>query len=242
MQHVTHITELLPEYALGCLNTEEAAIVIEHLASCEQCLAESDVFQRIGDQLALAAPDAQPSPELKKRILRNIQPEKPLKQKQPLLSNWWQRVALLFQPVGPKWAIVNMVALLILVTSIFLFWQRLQSLEQRYLTRDFQMVALQCTHVIPEATGQIMISQDGEFGILTVAHLPALESEYTYQVWLNRNGERTPGGTFLVNQNGYGVMKLISPESLSDCGFSITVEPVEGSSAPTGELVLQSMV
>lgn len=242
MQHEAHITELLPGYALRCLDAEEAAVVVEHLADCEQCRTELEAFQTAGDQLALAAPDAQPSPGLKKRILKKIQSEKPLPQKQTFFSIWWQRVAGFFQPVGPKWAVVNMAVILILVSSTVLFWQRLQSLEQRYLTRDFQLVALQCTHVVPEATGQIMISRDGAFGILTVAHLPVLDSEYTYQVWLNRNGQRSPGGTFSVNQNGYGVLKLVSPESLLDCGFSITVEPVEGSSAPTGEPVLQSMI
>lgn len=242
MRHETHVTDLLPGYALGCLDAEETAMVVEHLTDCGQCRTEWEAFQAIGDQLALAAPDAQPSPGLKRRILRNIQSEKRSTQAQTFFSGWGHWFVTLFQPVAPFWAVASLLLIVMLGTSTLMLWQRIHSLEVLYQTQDFQMVTLQCTHVAPEATGQIMISRDGEFGILTVAHLPVLESEYIYQVWLKRNGERTPGGTFSVNQNGYGVMKLISPESLLDCGFSITVEPAEGSSAPSGTPLLESMV
>lgn len=243
MEHEKHVTELLPGYALGCLDAEEAAQVVEHLAVCEHCQAELDAFQAVANQLAMAAPDAQPSPGLKTRILQQIQPETPLPQKQARFAGWRQRIAAWFQSgIRPKWAFANALVMLMLAASTLLFWQRLHSLEQRYQTQDFQMVRLECTHVVPEAAGQILISRDGEFGILTVAHLPVLDADQTYQVWLNRKGERIPGGTFSVNRNGYGVLKLISAESLLDCGFSITVEPADGSVAPTGKTVLQNMV
>ena len=79
-------------------------------------------------------------------------------------------------------------------------------------------------------------------GMLAVAHLPVLDPGYTYQVWLIQNGQRTSGGTFLVNQQGYGMLHVVSPQSLLDCHVSITVEPVGGSIEPTGKTMLRTMI
>ena len=95
---------------------------------------------------------------------------------------------------------------------------------------------------MPEATGQVLISKDGEYGMLAVAHLPMLNQSEIYQVWLIRDGQRSSAGTFTVNPQGYGMLKITSPESLLDCAINITVEPAQGSDEPTGHMVLQTMV
>jgi anti-sigma-K factor RskA len=242
MKQDVHITELLPEYALNCLDAEEAAMVAEHLIVCEQCREEFEAFQTVTDQLAFAVPEVQPSPKLKTRILKNIQPEKRSVQEKAFFRDWWQRFSAFFRPIAPVWGVASAVVIVVLGISTLMFWQRINSLEQFYHTQDFQLVKLECTHVVPEATGQIVISKDGEVGMLAVAHLPVLEPGYTYQVWLIQNGQRTNGGTFLVNQQGYGMLNVVSPQSLLDCHVSITVEPAQGSIEPTGKTVLQSIM
>ena len=147
-----------------------------------------------------------------------------------------------FQPVAPIWAVASIVLILFLGGSTFLLWQRINALEQRYQTSDYQFVKLECTHVVPEATGQVLISKDGEYGMLAVAHLPVLDQSETYQVWLIRDSPRLSAATFTVNQQGYGMLKIASPESLLNCAINITVEPAQGSSEPTGHMVLQTMI
>lgn len=242
MREDTHVAEFLPGYALHCLDVEESVMVAEHLAVCRNCREELEAFRSVTDQLVLAVPEVQPSPKVKTRILKKIQSEKSPGSERSFFRDWWRQVSMFLQPVAPAWSLASAVVIVVLGISTVMFWQRINALEQFYHTRDFQLVKLECTHVVPEATGQIVISKDGEVGTLAVAHLPVLESEYTYQVWLTQNGQRSNGGTFTVNQQGYGVLNISSPESLLGCDVSITIEPVQGSIEPSGETVLQTMI
>lgn len=242
MGQETHVSELLPGYALGCLDAQEAQSVAEHLAHCAQCRAELEAFQAVTDQLAFAMPDASASPALKRRILNRVRSEKTAKPKPSVLKNLWRQFVTIFRPVAPIWATASLLIIVLLGAGNWTLWQRLQTLKHEYQMQGFQRVTLKCTHVVPEATGQILISQDGDLGTLTVAHLPVLESQYKYQVWLVINGQQIPADTFVVNQNGYGVVKLLAPQSLLDCEFEITIEPETGSPNPTGKTVLRTMV
>ena len=86
-----------------------------------------------------------------------------------------------------------------------------------------------------------MVSTDGEHGTLVVDGLPALDEERQYQLWLIEDGQRTSGGVFSVNPEGYGSLWVLSPEPLSGySAFGITIEPAGGSPGPTGAKVLGS--
>lgn len=54
------IIELLPGYALGCLDETEQISVSEHLVICVACWAEARAYQAIVAQLALTVPEADP--------------------------------------------------------------------------------------------------------------------------------------------------------------------------------------
>lgn len=238
----THVSDLLAAYALRCLDEDETMQVVAHLAECAQCREELEAFQTVTDQLALAVPDVQPSPDLKGRILGRIQTEAPPKKERLRAESWWRQFVASFRPFVPAWNIASAVAILLLTFSSVVFWQRGSNFDQRYLTQDFQHVVLKCTHIVPEAGGQVLVSKDGEIGTLAVAHLPVLGADQIYQVWLIRDGQRSSGGMFTVNQQGYGMLTIDAAESLLNCEISITVEPREGSSKPSGDTVLQTMI
>ena len=63
------IRDLIPAYALGNLDADEVADVTRHLADCASCRSELDAFGAVVDALALAAPEAAPSPEVRRRLL-----------------------------------------------------------------------------------------------------------------------------------------------------------------------------
>ena len=85
----------------------------------------------------------------------------------------------------------------------------------------------------------IVMSLDGEYGTLVVDHLPNLEAERQYQLWLVRDGIRTSGGIFSVSEEGYASLIVSSPDPLDSYqAFGITIEPSGGSPGPTGERVL----
>ncbi len=237
-----HVFDSLPAYALDCLETEDAMHVTQHLITCAQCRDELLSFRTVVEHLALAVPEHIPPSALKTQILQAVQPEIRSQPARSLLRQWWQQALAGFRPVAPAWSLASFVVIIGLGITTAIFWQRANDLEQFYLTQDFQMVKLECTHIVPEATGQIVISNDGEVGSLAVAHLPVLGTGQVYQVWLTMDGRQMNGGTFTVNAQGYAVLNITSPQSLLDCGIHITIESEQGSGQPAGETVLQMMI
>jgi len=60
-------------WALGALDPEDAAAFGEHLHSCRQCQAQVAEFAPVARSLALAAPAAEPPPDLELKTLAAVQ-------------------------------------------------------------------------------------------------------------------------------------------------------------------------
>jgi len=60
-------------WALGALDPDDAAALEEHLKSCEQCQAEATEFAPVARSLVLAAPAAEPPPDLELKMLAAVQ-------------------------------------------------------------------------------------------------------------------------------------------------------------------------
>jgi anti-sigma-K factor RskA len=67
--------EMIAAHALSALETAEARELDAHLATCAECRAESDSWQDIAASLVYAAPLAEPSAELRSRILASVRAE-----------------------------------------------------------------------------------------------------------------------------------------------------------------------
>ncbi len=125
------------------------------------------------------------------------------------------------------------------MVSNLLWWQQSNRHEPATAPESMQVVAMAGTEVAPDAEGTLVISGDGEYGTLVVDGLPALDQAHQYQLWLIRDGQRTSGGVFSVNEEGYGALLISSEAPLSSYpSFGITVEPAGGSPGPTGDKVL----
>ena len=227
MQDQFHVRELLPAYALNCLDAEEATRVAEHLASCAECRAELLAFETVTARLALGARDALPPDKLKGKIVGQIQAPRAAPARRQGRA-WWQRAA-------PAWGLAALVLLVALVASNLWWWQRSSEVGPARL----QVVAMAGTERVPGAAGTLLITADGEYGTLIVDGLPDLEPGLAYQLWLIRDGQRVSGGVFSVNDEGYGVLEVMSAEPLSSfADFGVTIEPEGGSPGPTGDKVL----
>lgn len=238
MSNELHPVELLPAYSLGCLDEQEAIEVAEHLAVCPACRDELAACQAIAAQLALAAPDAAPPPALKQQLLDRLQAPRaaPAAASHP---SWRQRIAGLFRSASPVWGIASLALVAVLVVSNLLWWQQGRQHEPLVTSGGMQVIAMTSTKAAPGAVGTLVISEDGEYGTLVVDGLPALDPVHQYQLWLIRDGQRTSGGVFSVNEEGYGALPISSPEPLGSYpAFGITVEPAGGSPGPTGDKVL----
>lgn len=226
-----HVLESLAAYALGCLDEAEDWQVSDHLVGCHICRTELHSFQMVADQLALAAPDAAPPGELKQRLLERVESLHSARPK-PVQKRFLQRL----QPFSVAFSLLVIVALI--VTNLLL-WQRVNQLGVLAGPQGMRAVALQSSNLTPNAGGFVIISADGQNGVLVVDQMPPLKSERTYQVWLILDDHSTSGAVFSVDEEGYRGVRLTAPESLLlYSAIRITIEPAGGSTAPTGEQVL----
>lgn len=233
-----HVTELLPAYALGALDDVEAEAIEGHLKGCATCRKELLSYEGVAGNLAYAIPRAEPPAGLKHRVMGEIScattasdEEKPA---------WWGRWLLAVQQffAGPIWQPALLLLVVVLIIGNLALWQRLQKTQD---AAPFRTVRLAGTENANEATGVIIISEDGEHGALIVQALPVLGEEQEYQLWLIDNGERTDGGTFSVDEDGYDSHYVSAPQPLGEYdAFGVTIEPAGGSPGPTGPQVLGS--
>ncbi|MGB3715067.1 MAG: anti-sigma factor [Candidatus Promineifilaceae bacterium] len=235
-----HIKEQIPAYALNALEAKDAATVRDHLVGCAYCQAELAAYESIVDALPMAAPEADPSPALKNRLLRRVVVS-PVESTaaDETRSSLWQRISEALQGLStaPRWQPATLIVIIALVASNLLLWQQANQPED--YTPGWQEVPLTGSDIAPQASGLIYISVDGLNGTLIVENLLQLSPEQQYQLWLIQDGERTGGAVFSVDENGYRGIQIESAESLLDySSFGITIEPAGGSPAPTGERVL----
>jgi anti-sigma factor RsiW len=248
----SHVTDLIPAYALNCLDEDEATAVAEHLATCAFCRAELRSYQAVTEELAYAVPQLEPPERVKAALMGHVQAGPVVKPKGDNgfpeegsgASGWLQFVggqirSLGSVQIGSAWALVALGVVLALVASNILLWRQVNALHASSRETAMRVVALKGTAAAPEATGLIVVSLDGRHGTIVVDDLPQLDEAHQYQLWLIKDGQRASGAVFSVSEDGYGSKWVGSPEPLADyTSFGVTIEPEGGSPGPTGEKVL----
>src|ERR1044071_8875732 len=208
-----HVLDLLPAYALGSLDSDEAGIVEEHLSSCLICRNESDAFQAAVDQLSFAAPDAVPSFDLRERLMQRVQASRPQPRTQAPVQvptrSWLERLL-------PAWSLARLLLVLVLAGANLFLWQRFNQLEVSTSPGGMRAVPLIASDPASRATGYVLISADGDSGALVVDGLPPLSEDQQYQLWLIRDGQRTSGAVFSTDERNYGETRIRAPRSLTD--------------------------
>jgi anti-sigma-K factor RskA len=234
MSDEQHVLDLIPAYALGCLDGGDLAAVKGHLASCESCRQELTTYQDLVDRLPLALSQTSPPPAVKQKLMQVVAKGKTaIPEGKPL--TFWQRVTASLQRSSPTWALTSLVIVVLLVASNLLLWRQVNQSKQVQMP----LVGLHGTSFAPEASGTIVISRDGEHGALVVDRLKPLGDQQQYQLWLVKDGVHTSGGVFLVDESGYTTLYVESPQPLSSYNsFGVTIEPAGGSQSPTGAKVL----
>ncbi|HKZ02469.1 MAG TPA: anti-sigma factor [Pyrinomonadaceae bacterium] len=238
MPDETHVFDLLPVYALGSLDADEADQVEEHLLSCWICRSESHAFQTIAEQLSLALPPVTPPADLRERLMQRIQvahapqriPDHAVRR--PLLDR-----------LLPVWGLASLACIIFLGAFSLALWQRVNHLEFVTSPGGMRAIPLSGTNEVPDATGFVIVGADGRNGALVVDALPPLGEDRQYQLWLIRDGERTSGAVFSTDEQSYGGTRIKAPNSLLEySAIEITIEPADGSPHPTGMVVLDGLL
>ncbi len=240
-----HLFDLLPGYALGCLDEEELLQVARHLPQCAICRAELSTYWKAVDQIALAVPLRTPPADLRGKIMTQVASAKQPASLRPdahpqRQASFLSGIRSIFtRPLGFAIAALAVLLLVFMAGSNYLLWQRVNSLQGRVPPANVQLVRLAGTTNAPQARGYMMVFQNETYGTLVVENAPPLASGQQYQLWLIRDGKRTNGGVFSVGKEGYGVLEVWGDQPLANyASFGITIEPTGGSPAPTGKKIL----
>ena len=236
MTEETHVLELLPVYALDGLDEAEKRQVDEHLTGCYFCRTELRAYQDVTEQIAFLAPEALPAPDLQSRLADRIQRLNPTR---PSPSRQQSSRPPLLKRLMPLGAIMGLVLIVALALSNLLLWQRLNNLEVLAGPLGMRAVTLQNTQAAPQASAFVIISSDGDNGVLVVDELPELGADREYQLWLVRGEETISAAVFSVDETGYRGLRIEAPESLLNySAVRVTIEPAGGSIQPAGDEVL----
>lgn len=238
------VIELMPAYALGSLDEDEAGLVARHLASCAVCQVELKEYEAVADALPLAVAVMDPPPALKDRLMAQIDTsplaERPAADEGVQQLSWWTTTAnTLREWFGVSaWRPVLAGGLVLIIVALTL-GNILQYQESRPSIPAWRRAILTGSELAPEARGIIYISPDGKNGTIVVDGLPDLEPDQQYQLWLILDGQRDSGAVFSVNADGYRGLEIEAPIPLRDySAFGVTIEPAGGSPGPTGQRVL----
>ncbi len=226
------IIELIPAYALGCLDAAEAAEVSVHLDTCATCRKELAAYEMVTDSLATAVSITAPPADLKARLL--VRTQSSAKTAVAPEPGWPEKLARRLQEFlhGPRWRpVLALVVLVMIVGAIILIWQQ----NQRAPAAQFTLTP---TDAAPGAEGLIAVAANGE-ATLTITNLSPLTTEQQYQLWLIHDGQRDSGAVFSVDDEGWAEVTIDAQRPLTSYGaFGITIEPAGGSPGPTGQRVL----
>ena len=104
-------------------------------------------------------------------------------------------------------------------------------------------VILRPLHPSANASGMLLVAEDGRRAMLMVDGLPELEQPSSYHVWLVRNDERIWAGQLKVDSYGRGAVTIHPPEPIFQYDMvRLAADPVMGSRAEKTEMVLEGQI
>lgn len=228
------VEELAGAYALQALPAETLREVREHLESCSQH-SEVAGLQAVASTLSAAAPEMEPPPGLKTRLMGAIRQEAaPAAEGVPheMDGSWLRRW------LSPTVRPYVLAAVLAIAVAALASWNV-------YLqTSDGGGQDVTFVRALTDgggAQGRIVYIQEEQLAVITVHGLAPLPTDQTYQVWAISGG--TPTGIGLFNTSESGEASAAIQFDLSEAEIvAVTVEPAGGSPQPTTEPVLTAQI
>ena len=241
--------EMIPARALLALDAAEAQALNEHLENCAECRRELDEWQATAAALTLGASPAEPSPQVRERILDEVRKDLA----EPNVIPFRSTSRNLWSSFGSLGAMAAAVLFTALIVGIVVLWRQniamrndlaqLREFSQLVTSPGARVSELKSTAVGAGATATVAYDSNGH-AMLVASKLPNLPQGKAYQLWfIVGTKPPTPGKTFAPDSEGQGVLREQMPrEALNSPVFAVTVEPAGGSSAPTGPIYLSSSV
>ena len=158
-----HIKDLLPAYALGCLDEDEAVIVGDHLVSCEQCRLHLETYRPSVDLLVHGTPSAVPPDNIKTELMRRVE-STPDAQAKPKFTEPSRSQASVWYRFAPVWAIAGLIVIVGLGVANLVQWRSSTRSFHTGASAELLIIKMKGTTRAPEGDGTFVISRDRKQG------------------------------------------------------------------------------
>ena len=234
--------DLAAAYALGALGDEERREFEAYLAEHPQLQAEVEELGEAARLLALAPPEYEPPPDLRRNLLKRVGGEAGTSF---VDRRQRSRLETLLGPAG-----LGMAAAVLAVLVGLVVWnlslqdsneelqadvRELQGEAQRADAEEIRTYELQGSGAASEAHGQVMATGEGP-AVLVAQNLPPAPEGRVYQAWVLHDGVPQPAGLF--EPNGESAAATIEAPLEGADAVAVTLEPNEGSPMPTSDILL----
>ena len=227
------ITELVADYAFGLTSADESRLVESRLPACPEAASQLSDFRRLQDEMRLGVPQVEPPAALGDRIMAAAAVTAtavPRPRVTPLNAN-------------RGWLAAAAAVALLLLTNIYWLSRVSEPLPEQLASfvvnsEDIRWAKLPAEDETSPAAAFIMWNPGGTDGMMYAENFPALEAGQIYQLWLTKDGVRTPVGSFSVNEEGEGALLFRAEQPVGSFAWAwITVEPETGSTQPSENVV-----
>jgi anti-sigma-K factor RskA len=226
------VEELLGAYALGALPEDERRRVEEHLAGCDQHRAAATELGQVTAMLALVAPEREPSPELKGRIIAAVATKPQVPQaSRPAQSDSRQRFFERWRPAS-RIALFAAAALVLLVAGFGIGrWTAPPPAGQQLVAWTFTGNAR-----APGAVAHVVYFTSEHRAVMEVTGLQALTPGQVYELWLFRGATPIPAG--VGNLTSGTLLAQLDSDLSQYQQIAITIEPGEQQKPTTSPILV----
>jgi anti-sigma-K factor RskA len=235
MEHPEY-QELLVLYSLDALDGADTRVLEEHLNTCAECRDELIELRDTGALLAHAATPAEPSPDVRDRILASIKREQPASSPAAKVIEMKPRAQRNLWTMGLRAAAA--IAFVAMLVGIIVLWRRdmrmrqeLAQLSRQVNTQQHELVhdrdvlgrqrdalallnspsakkmELAGTQTAQSARGTFIYDPKSGRAILMAEGLPATPTDQAYELWFIPKGHSPMAGRiFTVDASGHAML------------------------------------
>lgn len=240
------IEELLGAYALGALDSEERALVREHLEGCETCTATLRRLEQARNALPLAVDPVEPPSRLREQILTATTSVAPASRRTVAAP----RPIRLPSRRPPSWPALRGVSTAVAAAAVIAFALGAglglgigRSITPTPPASTVAQYSLTGTGSMAGAQGLVFELKQQALTLVEFNNLPDLETGKVYELWLiPAHGQPVSAGVFKPDPGGNHVVVLArSLEGVAVMAVTKEAGP-NGTSAPTQQPELAGKV
>lgn len=225
------ITELVADYAFGLTSADESRLVESRLPACPEAARQLADFRRLQDDMRRGVQQIEPPAALGDRIMAAAAPAPVSKPRLTPLN------------INRGWLVAAAAVALLLLTNIYWLTRVSDALPDQLATfvvnsEDIRWAKLPAEDETSPAAAFIMWNPGGTDGMMYAENFPVLEAGQIYQLWLTKDGIRTPVGSFSVDEEGEGALLFRAEQPVGSFAWAwITIEPETGSDQPSDQVI-----